>query len=56
VENAEMYRTFNMGIGMVAVVSEGDADAVLRDSGIAEFEPLLIGRIVSGSGTVQMGF
>ncbi len=56
VENAEMYRTFNMGIGMVVVVSGGDADAVLRDGGIAEFEPVSIGEIVSGAGKVRMEF
>jgi phosphoribosylformylglycinamidine cyclo-ligase len=56
VENAEMYRTFNMGIGMAVAVAESDADAVLRDSAVAEFEPLLIGRIVSGSGIVRMEF
>jgi phosphoribosylformylglycinamidine cyclo-ligase len=56
VENAEMYRTFNMGIGMVLVVSESDAEAVLRDGGLAGFEPALIGKIVPGTGKVQMEF
>jgi len=31
VEKAEMLRTFNMGVGMVAVVSEGEAGAVMDD-------------------------
>ncbi|MDR2693688.1 MAG: phosphoribosylformylglycinamidine cyclo-ligase [Chitinispirillales bacterium] len=56
VENAEMYRTFNMGIGMTVVVSGSDADAVLRDAALAEFEPVLIGGIVSGTGKVRMEF
>jgi len=56
VENAEMYRAFNMGIGMVVVVDKGDADAVLRDGALAEFEPAIIGKIVSGTGIVKMEF
>jgi len=56
VENAEMYRTFNMGIGMTAVVSPENTDAVLNDERIAEFEPVVIGKIETGIGLVQMGF
>jgi len=56
VENAEMYRTFNMGIGMTAVVSPEDADAILKDNEIAEYEPIIIGKIESGTGEVQMRF
>lgn len=37
IEDTEMYRTFNMGIGMVLVVSEKDADDVmLRLKGLKE--------------------
>lgn len=46
--NEDMYRTFNMGIGMVVVVREADADqavAILEQSGI-EDKPRIIGRIV----------
>ena len=54
VESDEMYHTFNMGIGMVLVVSPDDAAAVLGAPEIAAFEPRKIGEIVKGSGTVQM--
>jgi len=56
VENAEMYRTFNMGIGMTAVISPENTDAILNDERIAEFEPVIIGKIESGTGVVQMRF
>lgn len=52
VEPGEMYRVFNMGIGMCAVVPRKDvkeALAVLRRSGI---EALEIGEIVEGGGRV----
>ena len=41
IEDAEMYRTFNCGIGMVMVVSRGDARAaidLLAANGVAAFE------------------
>ena len=50
VEEAEMYRTFNMGIGMIVVVAPGDvpaAVALLEREGHQAFE---IGRIVPGGG------
>ena len=56
VENAEMYRTFNMGIGMAVVAAKADAEAVSRDAALAEFEPVVIGGIVSGTGKVRMEF
>jgi phosphoribosylformylglycinamidine cyclo-ligase len=49
VDRTEMYQVFNMGIGMVAIVSAGDAEKVA---------PLLkakqIGRIERGSGVTQL--
>ncbi|MCL2218512.1 MAG: phosphoribosylformylglycinamidine cyclo-ligase [Chitinispirillia bacterium] len=56
VEDSEMYRTFNMGIGMTLAVSPENVDTVLKDGGIAEFDPVVIGNIVSGAGAVQMKF
>jgi phosphoribosylformylglycinamidine cyclo-ligase len=48
IEEAEMYRTFNMGIGMVVVCGESDAPAVaaqVRARGSNCFE---IGRVREG--------
>ncbi|EFN58107.1 hypothetical protein CHLNCDRAFT_34524 [Chlorella variabilis] len=46
VPDSEMFRTFNMGVGMVIVVSRSDVDKVL-DLGIGAFE---MGEVVEGQG------
>jgi len=56
VENLEMYRTFNMGIGLVMAVKPADVDTVLKTKAIAKFEPRVVGTIVSGSGKVNLKF
>jgi phosphoribosylformylglycinamidine cyclo-ligase len=50
VEQTEMYRTFNCGVGMVIVAAEDDAAAILQmleDSGATAWQ---LGRIDSSSG------
>ena len=50
----EMYRVFNMGVGMVAVVSPSDleaTEAAIRDGGCGAVR---CGRLVEGSGQVRM--
>lgn len=52
VDRAEMYRVFNMGIGMVLIVAERDLDEVsfiLKDSSEDYY---LVGRMAAGSGRV----
>jgi phosphoribosylformylglycinamidine cyclo-ligase len=54
VSDAEMYRTFNMGVGMVLVCAPGDAqtiEAQLRERGEACYR---IGNVVSGNREVQI--
>jgi len=54
VDEAEMYRTFNMGVGMVIVTSQSDADAVkshLKQRDVQVFE---IGRVVEGQRFVNL--
>jgi phosphoribosylformylglycinamidine cyclo-ligase len=51
VDRTEMYQVFNMGIGMVAIVSAANADAVSR-----QLRAKQIGRIVAGCGTTRLDF
>jgi phosphoribosylformylglycinamidine cyclo-ligase len=54
VPKAEMYRTFNMGAGMVVITKPSDADAVIRSAGDAGINAWSMGRVVRGSGQVQL--
>jgi phosphoribosylformylglycinamidine cyclo-ligase len=54
IEQSEMDTTFNMGVGMMAVVAADDSDrslAFLRNRGI---DAWVAGEIVDGTGQVQM--
>lgn len=50
----EIYRTLNMGIGMIAVVRPGDSAAVLRALGSAGCPSLRIGELAPGAGRVRL--
>lgn len=52
VSNRDMFTTFNMGIGLVIVVSEQDAEASLAALRAAGETPYVIGRVTSGEGIV----
>jgi phosphoribosylformylglycinamidine cyclo-ligase len=54
VDPAEMYRAFNMGIGMVAVVPAGEADAVVASLNGAGERAWIVGETVPGAGAVQI--
>jgi phosphoribosylformylglycinamidine cyclo-ligase len=56
VENREMYRTFNMGIGMVLAVKPTDTEKVLKANVIAKFEPRVVGTVTAGNGKVNLKF
>ena len=49
VPEAELYQVFNMGIGMVVLVSAGQADAVLKFISAQKHKAWLIGEVVKGS-------
>ncbi|KAJ4797772.1 Phosphoribosylformylglycinamidine cyclo-ligase [Rhynchospora pubera] len=49
IEDVEMRRTFNMGIGMVLIVTKDAADKILADSSVAAYH---IGEVVHEEGVI----
>jgi phosphoribosylformylglycinamidine cyclo-ligase len=54
VPDAELYQVFNMGIGMVAIVSADQADAVLKFIRAQKHKAWLIGEVVKGRGRARV--
>jgi len=54
VDEGEMFRTFNMGIGLILVVSPGDAAAVMERLGSAGEKAYLVGEVVAGGAGVVL--
>ena len=54
VDRAEMYRTFNMGVGMVVITDEAGASAVEASAASAHIASWRLGRIVRGAGRVRL--
>ena len=54
VEEAEMFRVFNMGIGFVLVVAEDFADSIARELTKYGEKVFKIGRITTGTGKVVL--
>jgi phosphoribosylformylglycinamidine cyclo-ligase len=54
IPTAEMFRTFNMGIGFTAIVAEEDVDPTLAAFETSELEADVIGRIVEGDRGVEI--
>lgn len=54
VPDEELYQVFNMGIGMVAIVSAGKADAVLRFIKAQKHKAWVIGEVVKGKGEARV--
>ncbi len=55
VADAEMYRTFNMGIGMVVIVPALQAEALQAELTMAGEQVYAIGEVVAGNGIVEIG-
>jgi phosphoribosylformylglycinamidine cyclo-ligase len=54
VPDAELYQVFNMGIGMVSIVSADQADAILKFIHAQKHRAWLIGEVVKGSGEARV--
>lgn len=54
VKGSEMYRTFNMGVGMVVIVSEDECEAVKEHFEKINEPHFEIGRVISGKGNVSI--
>ena len=54
IEDPEMFRAFNMGIGFVAVADEGDVDPIVKGFRSHDHGVSVIGRIVKGDGEVEI--
>jgi phosphoribosylformylglycinamidine cyclo-ligase len=54
VPKQEMFRTFNMGVGMVVITKLADADAVIQSARTAGVNAWLVGRTVHGTGQVNL--
>jgi phosphoribosylformylglycinamidine cyclo-ligase len=52
VSDEEMFRTFNMGIGMVVVVGAADVDRATRLLAPHRLKPVILGNVVAGDGSV----
>ncbi|MEO5813893.1 MAG: phosphoribosylformylglycinamidine cyclo-ligase [Gemmatimonadaceae bacterium] len=54
VSRAEMYRTFNMGVGMVVITDAANVAAVEASAASAHIASFRLGRIVRGTGKVRI--
>lgn len=54
IPDADMYRAFNMGIGMILVVDDDSADHVINSLNESGTHAASIGKIISGSKDVQI--
>jgi phosphoribosylformylglycinamidine cyclo-ligase len=55
VSDGEMYRVFNMGVGMIAIVSPSDVDQARAHAKAADIETWCVGEIVAGDGVEIVG-
>ncbi|MCL4132060.1 UNVERIFIED_CONTAM: hypothetical protein GTU68_051657 [Idotea baltica] len=54
-EQAEALKTFNCGIGMIAIAGADDADDIINALASQDIAPVRIGQIKSGSGVAYTG-
>jgi phosphoribosylformylglycinamidine cyclo-ligase len=52
VSREEMFRTFNMGVGMVVITDPNDVDAIIQQSRSASVDAWPLGHVAPGAGNV----
>ena len=55
IDDAEMYRVFNMGVGFVAIVDDADLDRALDALTGAGYRAIRIGTVTGDDGVVELG-
>jgi phosphoribosylformylglycinamidine cyclo-ligase len=50
----ELFRAFNMGVGMMVIVAKADAASIIASANAGGVEAWLAGEITAGSGTVRL--
>jgi len=50
----EMYRVFNMGVGMVVIAARNDADAIIGNARVAGVVGWILGGVAAGTGEVTI--
>lgn len=49
ISNEEMYRTFNMGIGMILIVSDNEALKITEELELIDCDSYIIGKVIKGN-------
>ena len=49
ISDQEMYRTFNMGIGMVLIVSDRESEKILEELKTIGYDSFLVGKVIKGN-------
>jgi phosphoribosylformylglycinamidine cyclo-ligase len=55
ISDQEMYRTFNMGIGMVLIVSNRESEKILKELRTIGYDSCLIGKVIKGNKQIIIG-
>ncbi|MBC8500086.1 MAG: phosphoribosylformylglycinamidine cyclo-ligase, partial [Candidatus Atribacteria bacterium] len=55
ISDEEMYRTFNMGIGMVLIVPQNDASKVINELKMIRYDSYIIGKVIKGNKQIIIG-
>ena len=49
ISDEEMYRTFNMGIGMVLILPDQESEKILEELRLINYDSWLIGEVIKGN-------